>query len=84
MVPMTKKECASCGYETETQSYPQDSTIEVPNPEPLDFCELCASTVTGNTVQYPRECADVLRTVCHVGNVILDELRVLRKEIQEK
>ncbi len=84
MAPKAKKECAACGYETETQSYPQDNNTGGTDPEPLDFCELCAATVTGNTVQYPRECADVLRTVCHVGNVILDEIRALRKEIQEK
>ncbi len=73
------KICDSCGYGTKTNEYAWDSVRDKPTPKPMNLCTLCADTLAGNTVQYPRENQDILRTICHVGNAILDEIRSFRK-----
>ena len=42
------------------------------------LCDLCASTETGKTLDYPRQFegqAAAMRTTCYVGNVILAALK---------
>lgn len=73
------KECDCCGYKTKLSKYERDRTKEDPKPDPMFICALCAGTYAGDTLQYPKESADVLKTICYVGNAILHEIRSNKK-----
>lgn len=70
--PENPGECESCHYETPALTYCADRILRS-----IWLCDLCAGTLAGNAaknpVAYPH--ADVLRTICYVGNVILAEIR---------
>jgi ribosomal protein L37AE/L43A len=70
--PENPGECESCHYETPALTYSADRILRS-----IWLCDLCAGTLAGNAaknpVAYPH--ADVLRTICYVGNVILAEIR---------
>lgn len=70
------EECHSCDYLTEDLDI-YDRGPGADSEEPMWLCALCASTRAGNAYQYPRQYPneDVLRTICYVGNVILDQLK---------
>ena len=63
-------ECDVCGFRTTLTAYPRSK-----------LCALCANTTTGNLPnlysdrQSVRDDEYVLRTVCYVGNAILDAIR---------
>ncbi len=65
-------ECDSCGFKTEAVTECPD----LAKAEPPWYCELCKSTHAGVAHQYPSQYqnADVLRTICYVGNVILAKM----------
>lgn len=46
------------------------------------FCHLCAETLSGNARQWPEQYAnaDVLNTLCYIGNAILRELSQVRAD----
>ena len=46
------------------------------------FCSLCASTAVSRAVDYPTQFphADVLKTICYVGNALIQEIRALSKK----
>jgi len=75
-----KEECESCGFETEL--------FEVKEPTysgtPLRYrlCNLCNETLAGTAKFYPRQYQnpEILKTICYVGNAILQELRRGRGE----
>ncbi len=66
------RDCDSCGYPA-----PLATFQSAPTNEPKTICELCAGTYAGSALDYPSQYpnADVLKTICHVGNAILAELR---------
>jgi hypothetical protein len=70
--------CDACGYSTELEEFSRD--INCPEDKergPLQLCELCANTASGNSIQYPHEDSGILRALCYVGNRLLDP----RKEV---
>ena len=76
-------ECYSCGFETKAiKSYRRSREIATANEKSIDggvkwLCFLCASTLAGNAYEYPDLYPDsnTLKTICYVGNVILDKLK---------
>jgi hypothetical protein len=70
-------DCESCGYPAyDVQTYTRlrpDAT----NGKTKHLCGLCASTHTGTGHEYPSHYpgTEVMKVVCYVGNVILEELR---------
>ena len=38
------------------------------------YCDLCAGTITSRRDEFCHENADILKTICYVGNVILARL----------
>lgn len=70
-------ECDSCGYhKVELTFYPWDNNPwdnEQRGTPGKRICQLCADTMTGRSLQYPNQFphADVMKTICHVGNAIL-------------
>lgn len=69
--------CECCGYVTDDVA--QLKKLETAHTGGSDFycCSLCASTPTLNAHRYPGryEGADVMKTVCYVGNVLLAALK---------
>lgn len=53
-----------------------------------DFCELCATTFIGMSVQYPdsftSEGKKVLQTIGHVTNLILTEMKWSEERVQRQ
>lgn len=76
-----EKECESCHYPAkELTEYPnrrnefrRDVTEEA---KTILLCELCANTPAGTAKQYPDQFpqANVLQTICFIGNALLDAL----------
>lgn len=65
-------ECYACQYETKITQYNEGQEGET------WLCDLCASTPAGN---YPNcEMRTVLRTICYVGNAILEAIERLEAE----
>lgn len=67
------EECCSCGFKTEELEEYGPTAFQKPARTKW-MCLLCASTMAGNAYDYPdqyRENADVLKTICFVGNTIL-------------
>lgn len=68
------EECGSCSFPTKALE---------PYRHKFDdwtwMCRLCAGTDAGNAAQYPQANPPgvnaMLRTVCYVGNAIMEELR---------
>lgn len=70
--------CDACGFET-TEIKEYRLHRNVPDEDYAWFCELCVSTYSATAYEYPlnfpgRE-ADILLTICYVGNLILQEIR---------
>lgn len=66
-------ECEGCGYKTTLRGYQRDGAK--PGDKRMQLCELCAGTPCGNMVEYPTDDKRILRTICWVGNRLLDEIR---------
>jgi ribosomal protein L37AE/L43A len=69
------EECQSCGYETHLKPYENGMPRQT-----YWLCELCAGTLAGNAVAYPGqygEAGTVMKTICYVGNAILEAIRSL-------
>lgn len=66
--------CDSCEFETsELIAYPVRRNFPKES-EPKWLCDLCASTAAGSAHEYPEqygESAQVLKTICYVGNAVL-------------
>jgi hypothetical protein len=77
--PEKPDECDACHFETKALTYYGRERPLRGEREHKWLCDLCASTNSGNTLEYPEQwpdrSADVLRTVCYVGNVILAAVR---------
>jgi hypothetical protein len=69
------RDCDSCDYPAPLAAF--DPALLADSREPKLLCELCAGTAAGHALDYPSQYpnADVLKTICHVGNAILAELR---------
>jgi hypothetical protein len=73
-------ECDSCHFETRALVKYDDRIAGLRDPSKTTawLCALCAETLAGNAYRYPdqyRESGNVMRTVCYVGNVILEALK---------
>lgn len=72
-------ECEGCYFPTaELSQYDASDMIGRHEGRKKWLCELCASTETGRIMDYPRQFegqAAAMRTVCYVGNVILEALK---------
>ena len=95
MSDLTKfDECQCCGFETILTRYGRayhivhklEAALERGEPveDPDDYsykweCELCASTLAGNSIDYPDQYPEraVLQAVCYVGNAILTKLEAI-------
>jgi hypothetical protein len=79
-------ECDSCHFQTtKLTEYERSPFNRNPSdPTTKKLCDLCASTVAGNTVDYPASYRDpaVLRTICYVGNVILQAIQLKQGRIE--
>lgn len=73
------EDCDSCHYETPRLTRYADRVAAISmGGRVLWLCPLCAETLAGNAARWPeqyRDRGDVLRTICYVGNVILDTLK---------
>jgi hypothetical protein len=73
------EDCQSCYYATKALTeYDASDAIGRHEGRTKWLCDLCASTETGKTLDYPRQYegqAAAMRTSCYVGNVILDALK---------
>jgi ribosomal protein L37AE/L43A len=70
--------CHSCGFKTMSlRAYRASELGSRKHNTHMWLCLLCASTLTGNAYEYPDQYdnADVLKTICFVGNTILEEIR---------
>lgn len=78
---MTDKpeDCEACHYETtELTEYRADDSIGRFEGRMKWLCDLCASTESGKTLDYPRQYegqAATIQTICYVGNVLLAALK---------
>lgn len=73
------EECDSCHYKTAALTRYDDriAGLNGRDKETAWLCKLCASTLAGNAYRYPeqyRDSGNTMRTICYVGNVILDAL----------
>ena len=69
------EECHSCSYETTALTRYEHTTRQG---EPHWLCELCAGTLASSALEHPHHYSDggaTLKTICYVGNVILDAIR---------
>jgi len=82
--PENPGECECCGFPTTVLTFwPKlDTTISGGGKiikTDFWYCELCSSTLAGVASRYPGragyENADVMKVICHVGNLILAALR---------
>lgn len=79
------EECDSCEFKTgelkayESMRFDSMESYTLPKEERPHkwLCILCASTMTGSALDYPLQYPDarVMRTICFVGNAILEEIR---------
>ena len=72
--------CEACYFETSAlTAYRLNGMPGTADPERRKWlCDLCASTETGRIIEYPRQFegqAATMRTICYVGNVILEVLK---------
>jgi hypothetical protein len=70
-----RAECDACHYETTVKEYP----VGPWKPGVMKrLCALCSGTHMGTTVgnpgAYPSDVVTVMRTICYVGNVLLDAI----------
>lgn len=79
--PENPGECQCCGFETKKlRLFRLPTTIagggQVRRNVPFWFCALCASTPASNAHCYPGQYPDagIMRTVCYVGNALLQAL----------
>lgn len=77
-------ECTCCGYQTTALTLYKDQPTTIAGGGKLVtadfwFCELCASTPASNAHCYPGQYPDgtSMRTVCYVGNVLLQRLALI-------
>ena len=78
--PSQPVSCDSCHYATAALRRYDDRIAGRMNPNKRTawFCSLCANTYAGNAWRWPeqyRESGNIMRTICYVGNVVLDAIR---------
>jgi hypothetical protein len=69
--------CQACYYETtELKPYGAFAMSKFPYTHKW-LCDLCATTFSGNALEYPDQYENrhLMFHVCHVGNVLLSEIR---------
>jgi hypothetical protein len=69
-----RDECECCRYETEVTNYGVGGLSD----EERWYCELCSSTMASARMHYGSPDAEVLKTICYIGNVLRDEIRAKR------
>jgi hypothetical protein len=62
-------ECACCGYKTIAREYEQNHGGKV------KLCVLCAGSMAGTAYLNNYSDSATCRTICYVGNVILDAIK---------
>lgn len=73
--------CCACGFKTKTLEF--FSARDAPRGAWL--CDLCANTFSGNEAAKPGclyTVADLMQGVCYVANVILQEIRREKPDVQ--
>jgi hypothetical protein len=71
-------ECEACGYKTVLMTYPRSAVSPNEPRQTKRLCRLCANTLTGRLedgyshTHSIREHDHVLRTICYVGNAIIE------------
>lgn len=70
------EECYACGYETATLKPYKRTLMRNGQEGEMWFCEICASTPSGNAFEYPAQYpeAATLKAIAYVGNMILAAL----------
>jgi hypothetical protein len=74
-------ECECCGFETKklTLFKNQDTAIAAGlgklRKDDFWFCELCAGSFASVSYRFLYEDSGVMKTICYVGNVLLQEIR---------
>ena len=74
-------DCVCCGYTTEVKTYRLNTCGDV------EMCKLCAATLAGNSLEHPNgygQSGYVMQTVCYVGNVILDAIKLMGQVPQDR
>ena len=74
------EECYCCGYQTKKLTLFKNLDTKIGGGGKLihdDFwyCDLCASTMASTSDRYLYEDANIMKTICYVGNVILDAIK---------
>ena len=76
------KDCESCQHPMPVLKFYHASKFTRRPGEPAGhwLCELCATTMTSNALEYPDQYregrdADIMRTVCFVGNAVIAAAR---------
>lgn len=76
-----KSECQFCGYKTNLQKFAHDQNRPEDKGQFMELCDICSSTPAGNSIQYPSgKDTYTLKTVCWIGNKLLDEVRKAAKK----
>jgi hypothetical protein len=73
-------ECECCGFRTKKLRLFKNQPTMIAGGGQLTkadfwYCELCCSTHASVSHAYLREGADIMKTICYVGNVLLTEIR---------
>lgn len=78
------EECDACGFapvEVESYDRPDPGRVLDPDQRTIHLCKICANTVSGNVLLYPRNersAGEVIQMVAYIGNAILAEIRAHR------
>ncbi|HEX2242023.1 MAG TPA: hypothetical protein VHK27_01955 [Gammaproteobacteria bacterium] len=77
---LTPDACECCNFETkELKPYETNRYFPKQPVETKWICKLCADTMTGAFSDYPNQhnadSLEIMKTICHVGNAILAELK---------
>lgn len=71
--------CLSCGYETETGEFGDDSPKEIRGTEKIKLCEVCANTPLSSPTIYPilysGNEGKLFRSLAWIANKLIDEIR---------
>jgi len=72
-------ECEGCYFPTKAlKQFDKRDAVGMHEGHKKWLCDLCASTETGTALDYPRQYEGqqaTMRTICYVGNVILEALK---------
>lgn len=74
--------CDACRFTFDEDDRVSEFSGATGGPESVMLCSLCSGSWSGNSIIYPRqyqESAEILQTICHVGNAVLQALEKIGK-----